>query len=811
MPLFTWVTLLGEGFEAGFSGWYVGNGGGTGTWVTYPYGTIAYEPDGSGTSYAICDGRSNEIYADTLVSPAVYVAGYDSLRLVYSYAFSRENYSSSDSGTVMVRYHDGSAWGPWIGVRRYDNTLKGRDTIYLTTGYDSLQVAFAYYSQDAAYWFAVDDVKVEGRTLYTYDVEATAILVPLDLHYRGEYISTTVRITNRGTTDVHTDVRLYVLYGTDTVFRGSADFIANTGEYYDVPMGFFVPESLGTHVAVAIVNADTDYYAGNDTVSKTFKVLPYPDVVFGIPFAPSVTVDGVASPGEWGSAHRVDVSNYFGKHSPPTDTGVVRAYFQHDGSYLNVLVETGDNTYDSTDALFIFVDDDGDRIWERGEGLNLIGGRPYSGWATRDSGQAYVFPRKDLMLRAARLGGTFEISVPMARGTEPDVGVLHRGVGEHISLFVAYRDGRTGKFLAWWPQTEDLPPDTFGPANTYLTLQRPDNWHDVGLSLLPSECEAQQVCSTAVVIYDNYSLFMDVETLRVRVERDGTPILSLERPLNVPYASVDTFYVRWTPSDSGHYRVKATLTSDDSPGNDTAVLFVPVGRPISPPYVQDFEGRWPPAGWKVEGRGWVPGHYLGDARISPTYGSSGEGFAEFLSFVLPSGDSSALYLPPILSTGGSHISLKVWNGPTWTGRGNYDRVDLYYRTAGSGVWHPLGSVYGDMPSWQERTFNLPEADTVYVKLVARSDFGDTDISIDDLAVLPGLALSEGRKEEGTCSVSDGIVRARPGTEVRVYTADGRLHFKGRVGTKGTLLLPRKHGVYFVLCNRVVIGGISPLK
>jgi len=213
---------------------------------------------------------------------------------------------------------------------------------------------------------------------------------------------------------------------------------------------------------------------------------------------------------------------------------------------------------------------------------------------------------------------------------------------------------------------------------------------------------------------------------------------------------VDTFYVRWTPPDSGHYRVMA--------------------------------------GWRVEGRGWVPGHYIGDARISPTYGSSGYGFAEFLSFVLPSGDSSVLYLPPILPAGGAHISFRVWNGPTWTGRGNYDRLDLYYRVAGSDVWYPLGSVYGDLPSWQGRTFNLPEADTVYVKIVARSDFGDTDISIDDLSVLPGLTVNEERRDRGACSVGDGLVRAPPGTAVRVYSADGRLHFKGKVGTNGTLAL-----------------------
>ncbi len=793
-------------------GWYVGNGGGGGTWGVQPYGSLGYEPEGDGSRYAVCHAVGEETYRDTLVSPAVPTAGYDSLKVTFAYAFNREGYASSDFGEVLVRYHDGASWGPWYEVRSYSTTVKGTDTVPLTPGYDSVQVAFAYVSDEGAYWFAVDDVRVLGRTLLSHDVEATAIVIPEDLHYRGEYITPLVRVSNRGTTDVSLVVSLYVLYSGDTVFRGEDSFIAESGRTYDVPFGWFVPESLGTYEALLVVRGDTDDYYGNDTLRKSFKVWPYPSVVFGIPYAPPVLLDGRMGPGEWSSAYRLDVSNYFGQNSPPTDTGVAVVYLQHDGSHLNLLVITGDTTYDSTDVLYLFLDDDGDRTWERGEGLNLIGGRPYSVWATKDSGQSYVFPRKDLAPNVARLGDTFEISVPMTLGLPPDPGRLNTRVGEHISAFLAYRDGRSGRFLAWWPQLTDLSVDSMGPAGTYLVLLRPDPWHDLGVGLLPHEgCTAQRVCTTSVVIYDNLSTAMAVETLEVRVDRGGSPVLYASVPIDVSYGSVDTLHFRWMPPDSGHYEVSVRLTSDDSHGNNVVRAYAPVGRVVTPPYVQDFEGRWPPAGWRVVGRGWVQGHYVGDARVSPTFGSSSEHFAEFLSFLLPSGDSSVLYLPPLSVSTPSHLGMYVWNGPTWSGRGNYDRLDLYYRTPGSSVWYPLGSVSGDLPAWTYRTFNLPTAETLYVKVVARSDYGDTDLSIDDLSVLPGLAVGEVKEGREACRYEDGGIVAAEGSEVRVYTVDGRRVLSSRVGPEGRIDLPKRVGVYFVRCNGVVIKAVSPLK
>ncbi len=806
------MLLLNGGFEDGLTGWYVGNGGGSSTWGIQSYGSLGYEPEGSGSEYAVCYAVGDEAYRDTLVSPAVPTGGYDSLKLTFTYAFNRKSYISSDYGKVLVRYHDGSSWGAWYEVKTYSTTLKGTDTVVLSPGYDSVQVAFAYVSDEGAYWFAVDDVRILGLGLLPHDVEATAILVPEDLHYRGEYISPLVQVSNRGTTDVSVSVSLYILHSGDTLYRGYDSFITSAGETYEVPFGWFVPESLGTYEAVLVVNGGTDDYHGNDTLRKTFKVWPYPSVVFGIPYAPPITLDGRADPGEWTSAYRLDVSNYFGQSSPPTDTGVAVAYLQHDGSHLNLLVITGDTTYDSTDALYLFLDDDGDRTWESGEGLNLIGGRPYSVWATKDSGQSYVFPRKDLAVNVARLGDTFEVSVPMGVGLPPDPGRLSTRVGEHFSAFLAYRDGRSGRFLAWWPQVADLSVDSLKPTETYLVLLRPDPWHDVGVGLLPQEgCMALKVCTTSVVIYDNLSTAMAVETLVVSVTKGGSPVLYATVPIDAVYGSVDTLRFRWMPPDSGYYEVAVRLTPNGSRGNDTARAHVPVGKVVLPPYVQDFDGRWPPVGWKVSGRGWVHGHYIGDARVSPTFGISNEHFAEFVSFILPSGDSSILYLPPLLTPFPSHLGMYVWNGPTWSGRGNYDRIDLYYRTPGNPVWYPLGSVFGDIPAWSYRTFNLPPAETLYVKIVARSDYGDTDLSVDNLSVLPGLAVEEAKRGGRECRYDGRGIVAEEGSEVTVYSADGRMVLTTKVGAEGRVKLPTEAGVYFVLCNGVVIKAVSPLK
>ncbi|NPB03681.1 MAG: hypothetical protein GXO39_04630 [Thermotogae bacterium] len=813
MPLFTWVIILGGNYEGGLSPWVVANGGGPTTWTLGVYGERGYEPPTDGSNYAVCDASSDEIYSDTLLSPVLPVAGYDSLILVFSYAFNKESYLSGDGAQVLVRYHDGIVWNSWIILRNYATTSRGIDTLVLDAGYDSLQIAFLYSSPDRAYWFAVDGVKVLGLRRFSYDMAADSILVPAGIHYVGQFIAPTVTLTNLGDSSVSLDFYFLVTYRGDTVYHQLGNFIAESGSSYTLDMPWFIPESLGLYRSILVVIADTDEYHGNDTLKDSFLVRPYPTTILSVPHAPPIHLDGTIQPSEWGSAYRLDVSNYFGVLSDPTDTGVVVLLLQHDGSNLNLAVLTGDTTQDSTDALYIFLDDDGDRIWEIGEGLNRIDGRFYIGWATKDEDGTVVLPRRDMLRRFARSGGVYEISLPLGIFSHDDPAKLKRRVGQHFGMFLIYRDGRTGKFLAWWPQTmEGGDPDTLRPANTYLVLEKPTPWHDMGIGgiILPKEgCLSGKLCRFGVSIFENASTLMEVETLKVLIKRDATPLYMAQAILNTTPNSFDTLWFSWIPPDSGLYTVEVTLSEDNSPGNDTALAVLNAFRPITPPYTQDFEGVWPPTGWWVEGRGWFKGNYLADHHVAPSFGASGENFAEFLSFVLPSGWSSALHIPPIAPGVSAHLSLWVWNGPTWSGRGNYDRLDIYYKEAQSDIWYPLASIFGDMAGWKRYTFNLPSvSDTLYIKLVARSDYGDTDLSIDRVELLPGLSVLEDHREK-YCLFEGSTVLFRG--HLRIYGTDGRLILSAKSREPKRLELPSYRGVMVLVCNREVMKAISPLK
>jgi len=777
------------------------------------YGSRGYEPPGSGSQYVVCDASvSDEAYGDTLVSPAVYSADYDSLKLTYAYVFSKGGLGTPDQASVMVRYHDGVSWGGWVSLRRYWETDSGVDTLSLDAGYDSIQVAFSYDSPEGGYWFALDDVRLLGSTSFTYDVEATSIDEPPALLHMGQLAYITATATNLGANDVHVVLNAYALFGGDTVFRGTHDFIAEASHSYTLNFGWFVPESLGTYRVIFTVAADTDEYAGNDTLTSSFTVKPSPQISFEIPHAPSPLLDGNISAGEWDAAYRLDASNYLGKYTQATDTGVVIVLLQHDGANLNLAVITGDTTYDSTDALFIFLDDDGDRVWESGEGLNVIRTHSYILWATMDSSRAYLFPRKDLMARVARRGGIYEISLPMGTLPEDEPARLRTFPGGDFGMYILYRDGRTGRFVGWWPQTMDGPPDSLKRSDAILTLERPEGWHDMGLGGIVGGdgCLVARVCSLGVFIYDNSSLRMEVETLRVLLRRGSDPVAGAMWILNDIYESSDTVWFRWVPSDTGYYEILAYMSGDDAPGNDTLHHYVGAYAPVRPPYRQDFEGRWPPVGWRVVGRGWVKGNYLAVENVAPTFGSSGTGFAEFLSYVLPSGDSSALEMPPIHLEGEAHLVLRVWNAPSWSGRGNYDRLDLYYRSVGSPVWYPLGSIFGDMPTWLPHTFNLPNVeDDIIVRVVARSDLGDTDISLDDVEVLSGLSVDEGRSERASCILEGGSIRFKG--SLKVFGVDGRLILERMSDSETSVRLPSGRRVLFVICNSVVMRAIPPLK
>jgi len=798
----SWITIYAQGFDSSFpSDWYISNGGGPSTWQVVSYSSKPLEPPGFGNGYAICDADGGGYpFNDTLFSPKIGIpSGFSNLKIEYFYAFKK--YGFSDFGKVLIRYFNGASWSSWSELKTYSSTSSGKDSFTVPT-YDSLQVAFVYFSLEWSFWFAVDEFRIMGGRTYSIDVAVEEAREPANrgIYFKGDFLYPRAVISNHGTNPAGFFGILRIYLGSFAVYVDSQPFTLPPDTTIEESFRMWVLDTVGYMRGVFRVRADGDSIPENDSLVVYFRVYPQPITDTVIPYSRiSPTIDGIFNPSEWSDALVIDVSNFAGKGSSPVDTGNAKLFVKHDGSFIYLALRVSDSTYNMEDAFGFIINDNGDGFWEGGEGENVLYPSPSKWWATREIGRSWVYPRRDRFSNFGYSLGVYEVKIPFGNfEVIGDPSYIKTGSGKAFKISLYYKDGRNGRYLAWWPQNLDTSSYYSPSLKARLKLKRPTNWWNIGIAGFRfSECELGSPCYIKVFLYDDSSSISSPCTLRLRVL--SYPSLNLvyskDTTLTIPIGSADSLNFTFNPPYSGYFKVFAELSRDSSLGNNYFEGIVPVSRVFSAPFVENFEGEFfPPLGWKVEGTGWVRGNNFSSSEIAPPFGISGYGFAEFTSYTLLSGDSSALISPKIIAPSNPVLSFWWWNGYGAL-RGNFDYLLVYYRTQRS-PWTLLSWLSGDVNTWRRVILPLPvlSGDTVQIRFVGVSDFGDTDISLDDVGIIRDpLNVSEALGEENY---------------KEIYDVSGRLIFKG----KGNVKL--KRGVYFVKVGgrvvKLIVGDLSPL-
>jgi len=788
----SWVTLYSQSFDLSFpSDWYISNGGSPYTWQVVSYSSKPIEPPGFGSGYVICDADGGSYpFNDTLFSPKIGIpSGFSNLKIEYFYAFKK--YGSSDFGKVLLRYFDGISWSSWSELKVYSSTATGKDS-FVISYYDSVQFAFVYVTNEWSFWFSVDEFRVKGGKIYDHDVAVENLIEPENrgVYFKGDIMFPRGRISNLGTNAESFWGILKFYLGSSTVYADSHLFIFPPDTTMEVVFSAWNIDTIGSLRGVFRVRASADSVPENDSLVINFKIYPQPAMDTTIPFSRVTPVtDGLFDPSEWSDALAIDVSNFAGKGSSPVDTGTSKLLVKHDGSFIYFALRISDSTYSAEDVFNFVINDNGNGSWEGGEGENALYPSPSKWWATREIGRSWVYPRRDRFQNFGYSVGIFEAKVPFGKiELKEDPSYVKTGSGKSFKISLYYRDGRTGRYLAWWPQNLDTLDYYSAPLKVRLRLERREPWWNVGIAGFSfSECEIGFPCQIKVFLYDDSSSSSIPCTLKFRIL--SYPSLNLlysrDTTVIIPVGSSDSLIFTFYPPYSGYFKVFAEISRDSSMGNNYFEDILAVSRVFSAPYIENFEGEFfPPLGWKVENVGWTRGNNFSSSEIAPPFGISGYGFAEFTSYTLLSGDSSALISPRIIVPSNPVLSFWWWNG-YGTFRGNYDYLFIYYRKNGD-PWTFLSWLSGDANTWRRIILPLPVSagDTVQLRFVGVSDFGDTDISLDDVGVIRDpLHIHE---------------IAHGGTYKEIYDVSGRLVFKGT----GKARL--KKGVYFVkMGDRVV--------
>jgi hypothetical protein len=498
-----WLPFFREDFESGAlpPGWATRDSNADGqTWIVRPSAmwhitAMPPEPGNYLVSYDDDTLRWNPETEEELISPGIYISGYDTIRLIYGLGY--QNFKGQDTLVVRARFHDGVDWGAWQNLAAYYwDVGSGRwDTIGLWDWLpaESLQLSFLWFDHTWLHWdwyAAVDNITLEYLLSLPVNLTASAILSPKALEEEGRVITPALRIRNTGNQSISDNITAHFLISdtSGTLYRDSKTLVGGirAGDSVDLLFSPWRAGPLGGPYTATGFLSYRDSFPGDDTCRAEFGVIP--DSVIRsipVPYSPDApAVDGVISPGEWNDAARWDASDYLARDGKTDYPGSFFILALHDGSFLYLAYEAVIDAQ-ATDSAegFVCLDDDASGSWpshDTAEGMNrFINPNAWlCAWFKLDftHGDWHGSGLSSFAFGQTNGHATFEAAIPMSLF---DSGPQFLGAnpvpdGDSVRAHLFYEDPVLGK-IACWPQDLTRFYDPAGYGVLYLEpLSRAD-------------------------------------------------------------------------------------------------------------------------------------------------------------------------------------------------------------------------------------------------------------------------------------------------------------------------------------------------
>ncbi|MBI4727834.1 T9SS type A sorting domain-containing protein [candidate division TA06 bacterium] len=273
-----------------------------------------------------------------------------------------------------------------------------------------------------------------------------------------------LRATNAGLFEESFPVQCFVYHNAALIFSDTVAVNALApGGSVSLTFDPWTAGTSGEQYVVKLCCAmDNDGNRANDTVSAVTVSFPYRNKL-NCPWRTSpIAIDGVLSNGEWPDTVKIDVTDILGRNLQTPPAGSAFLYAVNDSSALYLAVDVPwDASLESGDALYLFVDDDGDGAWagDNSEGRYILQWSGAADSLTFTTLPAVINSGTSGIARAVGIASghaQYEMSIPFGGGTGSDI---RNGPGGIAKIHLSWQDGADKNIYAWWPQDMELPQD----------------------------------------------------------------------------------------------------------------------------------------------------------------------------------------------------------------------------------------------------------------------------------------------------------------------------------------------------------------
>ncbi|MBU1355116.1 MAG: T9SS type A sorting domain-containing protein [Candidatus Edwardsbacteria bacterium] len=251
----------------------------------------------------------------------------------------------------------------------------------------------------------------------------------------------------------------------DTLIRVDTAYVTELPAGDSLAVGF-APWQAGPagerYVFRMFCDLDGDQNRANDTLQSEAISFPYRNKINASWRSAAISVDGVLSNGEWPDAAKIDITDILSRNGQAVPAGSAFLYAVNDSSALYLAVDVPwDASLESGDALYLFVDDDGDGAWagDNSEGRYILQQSGAADSLTFTALPAVINSGAGGIAKAIGIASghaQYEMSIPLGGGTGS---YIRNGPGGIAKLHLSWQDGADKNIYAWWPQDMELPQD----------------------------------------------------------------------------------------------------------------------------------------------------------------------------------------------------------------------------------------------------------------------------------------------------------------------------------------------------------------